>query len=54
MFKMIAYRREDGEKHTEQIAPAAEYFDRYKGKSAYFIEIYEKTGNRYRLIYSEK
>lgn len=54
MYKMIAYSREDGTKHTEERANNIEYFNRYKGKSNYFIEIYQKTGNRWTLIFSER
>lgn len=54
MYKMIAYSREDGTKHHEERANNAAYFNRYKGKANYFIEVYQKTGNRWTLIYTEK
>ena len=54
MYKMISYCREDGQKHTEQRSNNPAYFDRYKGKTNYFIEIYQKSGNRWKLIFSER
>ena len=53
MYKMVAYLREDGSRLFPQYANNIQYFDRYKDKTNYRIEIYKLVGKRYKLIYKE-
>ena len=53
MYKMVAYSREDGMKFYSQIANNIEWFNQYKHRKNYRIEIYRQTGKRYKLIYKE-
>ena len=50
---MIAYSRQYGFKTLPRYSDNLQWFEQYKGKKEYRIEIYQKTGNRYKLIYHE-
>lgn len=53
MYKMIAYNRWDGGRHYPQYSNNIEFFDRYKNKENYRIEIYKLVGKKYKMIYKE-
>lgn len=53
MYKMVAYSREDGYKFYSQIANNLEWFERYKNRKNYRIEIYKRVGKKFKLIYRE-
>ena len=53
MYKMIAYNRETGDRFFPQFANNIQWFDKYKNKDNYRIEIYKLSGKKYKLIYKE-
>lgn len=52
-YKMVAYTVE-GEKFSEQWSRNVEWFDRFKKKKNYRIQIFEKVKNRWHMIYNER
>lgn len=52
-YKMISYRRWNGEKNLDIKSNNLDYFKQFLNKSNYRSMIYEKFGNRWKLIYSE-
>lgn len=53
MYKMIAYNRETGDQFFPQFANNLQWFDKYKNKENYRIEIFKRVGKKYKLIYKE-
>lgn len=53
MYKMISNSREDGTQFLAQFSNNIEYFEKFKHKVNYRIEIYKLVKKRYKLIYRE-
>ena len=53
-YKMNAYRTDDGKLFNTEQSNNLEYFDKYKSKCSYLIEIFQRVGNRWKLIYTER
>lgn len=52
-YKMEVYRTGEKESFRNEKSNNLTYFDKYKDKVNYKIEIFEKVKNRWKLIYSE-
>lgn len=53
MFKMNVYKAENRDFFRTEKSDNLEYFNRYKGRENYKIEIFQKIKNRWRLMYIE-
>lgn len=53
MYKMEAFRVEDGTLFSTEKSNNPIYFDRYKNKTSYKIRIFQKINGRWKLIYDE-
>ena len=53
MYKMEVYRAEEKTLFKTEKSNNLEYFDRYKNRTNYKINIFQKVKNRWKLIYSE-
>ena len=53
MYKMEVYRAEEKTLFKTEKSNNLEYFDRYKNRTNYKINIKKKKKNRWKLIYSE-
>ena len=53
MYKAVIYNRESGERLIPQFSNNIQYFDRYKGRTAYRMDIYKRVGRMYKLVYHE-
>lgn len=52
-YKMESYRAEDNTLFMKENSNNVEYFNKYKNKENYKIEIFQKVNNRWKKIYSE-
>lgn len=51
-YKLVAYKNEDNKVYYISKSNNLEFFDRYKNKTNYKIQIY-KRGRKWELIYDE-
>lgn len=54
MYKMDVYEAENNTLFRTEKANNIEFFNRYKGRNNYYIKVFQKIGNRWKLVYSEK
>lgn len=52
-YKMVSRLKETKEKHNEIKSNNISFFDKYLNKENFESQIFEKIGNRWKLIYSE-
>lgn len=52
-YKMKVYKTGEKESFRNDWSNNLNYFDKYKGRVNYKIEIFEKVKSRWKLIYSE-